>query len=144
MALLVQKAYGVNCSLRRLKDRGETGTIEGRTVTLNPQWALTFRKEMRSQSVAHIDGSKVYTPYRSKVKVAEDTVYNISVADDESYICNNRVVHNCTSWSIAKAGHGPSPNRPLRRNRFAVGLRGLGLFAGFLMTGHPALIPEWA
>ena len=106
MALLVQKAYGVNCSLRRLKDRGEIGTIEGRTVTLNPQWALTFRKEMRSQSVAHIDGTKVYTPYRSKVKVAEDTVYNISVADDESYICNNRVVHNCTSWSIAKAGHG--------------------------------------
>lgn len=106
MALLIQKAYGVNCGVRSIKSRGLTGTIEGRTVNLNPQWSLTFNKEMKRQSVAHVDGSKVYTPFKSKCKSDDAIVYNISVADDESYICNNRVVHNCTNWSIAKAGHG--------------------------------------
>lgn len=106
MALLIQKAYGVNCGVRSIKSRGLTGTIEGRTVHLNPQWGLTFNKYMKRQSVAHVDGSKVYTPFKSKCKSDDAIVYNISVADDESYICNNRVVHNCTNWSIAKAGHG--------------------------------------
>ena len=106
MALLIQKVYGVNCGVKSLKSRGLTGTIEGRTVKLNQQWSLTFNKEMKRQSVAHVDGSKVYTPFKSKCKSDDAIVYNISVADDESYICNNRVVHNCTNWSIAKAGHG--------------------------------------
>lgn len=106
MALLMQKAYGVNCGVKQLASRGTKGVIEGRTVNLNQQWSLTFNKVMKPQSVAHVDGTKVYTPFRSKTKIESATVYNISVADDESYICNNRVVHNCTNWSIAKAGHG--------------------------------------
>lgn len=106
MALLVQKAYGVNCGVKPIKSRGATSTIEGRVVNLNPQWNLTFNKEMKRQSVAHIDDTKVYTPFISKAKSDDDEVYNISVDEDESYICNNRVVHNCTNWSIAKAGHG--------------------------------------
>ena len=31
-----------------------------------------------------------------------DTVYNIEVADDNSYTVNNCIVHNCTYWSIAR------------------------------------------
>ena len=106
MALLVQKAYGVNCGVKPIKSRGETSTIEGRVVNLTQQWSLTFNKEMKRQSVAHIEDTKVYTPFIRKAKSNDDEVYNISVDEDESYICNNRVVHNCTNWSIAKAGHG--------------------------------------
>lgn len=106
MALLIQKAYGVNCGVKKIASRGSKGIIEGREVNLNQQWGLHFNKVMKPQSVAHVDGTKVYTPFRGKVKIESATVYNISVADDESYICNNRVVHNCTNWSIAKAGHG--------------------------------------
>lgn len=32
-----------------------------------------------------------------------DTVYNIEVENDNSYIVNNCIVHNCTYWSIAKS-----------------------------------------
>lgn len=35
-----------------------------------------------------------------------DVVYNIEVEEDHTYICNGFIVHNCTNWSIAKAGHG--------------------------------------
>ena len=106
MALLMQKAYSVNVGVRELASRGTTGNIEGRAVKLSQQWSLTFNKTLKPQSVAHVDGTKIFTPFKSKVKTDNATVYNISVADDESYICNNRVVHNCTNWSIAKAGHG--------------------------------------
>ncbi len=106
MALLMQKAYGVNVGVRELASRGTTGNIEGRAVKLSQQWSLTFNKTLKPQSVAHVDGTKIFTPFKSKMKTDNATVYNISVADDESYICNNRVVHNCTNWSIAKAGHG--------------------------------------
>lgn len=106
MAMLIQKAYGVNCGVSAIASRGTKGVIEGRTVNLNPQWSLTFNKIVKKQAVAHIDYDSIYTPFRSKKKENQSTVYNISVADDESYVCNNRIVHNCTNWSIAKAGHG--------------------------------------
>jgi site-specific DNA-cytosine methylase len=35
-----------------------------------------------------------------------DVVYNIEVEEDHTYVCNGFIVHNCTNWSIAKAGHG--------------------------------------
>ena len=33
----------------------------------------------------------------------------MSVEDDESYVANGLVVHNCTYWSIAKAGRETTP-----------------------------------
>lgn len=37
-------------------------------------------------------------------------VYNIEVAEDHSYTVNNCIVHNCTYWSIAKAGREVTPD----------------------------------
>lgn len=102
MALLVQKVYGVNCGVKAASPRKKEHHICGRLIKSNPQWTIMFRTNMKPQSVAKVIDTKIYTPFKSKSYVGKDIVYNISVEDDESYIANNRVVHNCTYWSIAQ------------------------------------------
>ena len=47
-----------------------------------------------------------------------ETVYNISVEEDESYVADGCVVHNCQDYSVAKtlnqaAGHRGQEGRPV-------------------------------
>lgn len=126
MALLVQKVYGVNCGVKAVSPRKKEHHICGRLVKPNPQWAIMFRTTMKSQSVAKVIDTKIYTPFKSKSYVGKDIVYNISVEDDESYIANNRVVHNCTYWSIAqKAESRETTNSGLGWDLFSQYIRAL-------------------
>lgn len=126
MALLVQKVYGVNCGVKAVSPRKKEHHICGRLVKPNPQWAIMFRTIMKSQSVAKVIDTKIYTPFKSKSYVGKDIVYNISVEDDESYIANNRVVHNCTYWSIAqKAESRETTNSGLGWDLFSQYIRAL-------------------
>ena len=126
MALLVQKAYNVNCSVKSVLPRTKEHRICGRVIKSNPQWIITFRQEMKPQSIAKVIDTKVYTPFKSKSYVGKDIVYNISVKDDESYIANNRVVHNCTYWSIAqKSGARETTNSGLGWDLFSQYIRAL-------------------
>ena len=101
LALLVQKVYGCNASIS-YRSLEKTHVIEGRTVNQRPQYIITFREGMKKQSVAKRIGDHVFTPFKSRRDAGIEVVYNLSVDEDESYIANNRVVHNCTYWSIAQ------------------------------------------
>ena len=132
LALLIQKVYGVNASIS-YKIPKSTTIIGGRTVCQHPQWIITFRKELRKQAVAKRIKNELYTPYKSTEYVGIDIVYNISVDEDESYLANNRIVHNCTYWSIAQS--------PDRRETEAHGI-GWELFQQYVRAIREAK-PRW-
>ncbi len=78
-------------------------------------------------------GCENWAPYISTEYVGKDTVYNISVDEDESYLANNRIVHNCTYWSIAQS--------PDRRETEAHGI-GWELFQQYVRAIREAK-PKW-
>lgn len=73
--------------------------IEGRIVVERPQWQLVSEERGKS--------SVVFGPHRfGRVRAVEPTgeiqeVFNIGVADDESYVADGIVVHNCQDLSVA-------------------------------------------
>lgn len=80
----------------------------------DPEWVevkdLKVRKKPRGATPACVLNDPrlkdspiglIYNPLMYKKKRGPALVYNISVAEDESYVANNMVVHNCTKFSIA-------------------------------------------
>ena len=77
------------------------GRIEGRAVRTQPTWVVSWTtspRVLRGASTDHHHWSRVrqVRPGRCDVEV-----YNLSVAEDESYVAEGIVVHNCTSHSYA-------------------------------------------
>ncbi|MER5697827.1 Hint domain-containing protein [Streptomyces mirabilis] len=75
--------------------------IEGRPITARPYWVVYWTENGRN--FHHDAEGHRWAP----VKTVEPTgrqveVFNISVADDESYVADGITVHNCTKWSIAQ------------------------------------------
>ena len=106
LALLIQKAYRVNCDIEAVKKTRKYGKGKSGFAFVYNQWVLTWDNKLSKDSVGKLIDGKLFTPVKRKKLVGEEIVYNISVDEDESYVVNNRIVHNCTNWSIAKAGHG--------------------------------------
>ena len=74
--------------------------IEGRTVNQKPQYQVVLRGTERKTGIIK-DTHKWYKcrtvePYSDK-----QTVYNITVEDDHSYIVEGFIVHNCQDLSVA-------------------------------------------
>lgn len=68
----------------------------GKLVGIEVQNSLNNKKRVTK---FFIDTNYAYLPIKSisKHHVANQTVYNFSVLDDESYVCNGVAVHNCTA-----------------------------------------------
>jgi hypothetical protein len=84
--------------------------IEGRTVNQKNTYTITFTKSKRNTNMRH----GVHTWYKCREVIDTGTtkeVYNLSVEDDESYVADGIVVHNCTDISIAGKGEGISAAR---------------------------------
>lgn len=79
--------------------RPHTAIIENRTVSQRDTY--TFRIANRSIKSYERNGYTLRRLYRP-IKLHEyGTVYNISVDEDESYVANGAIVHNCQDFSIA-------------------------------------------
>jgi DNA (cytosine-5)-methyltransferase 1 len=98
LALLVQKAFGVVASIHEAPVPAAT-TIEGRVVGQQKQYQLVVPPRNRS---AFIEGDYGWKLVRSVKSAPGATVYNISVEEDESYVADGCVVHNCQDYSVAK------------------------------------------
>jgi DNA (cytosine-5)-methyltransferase 3A len=101
--LAIAKVYRTACSVSTYM-RSPTTVIEGRTVNQSRGYTMTFCKHPTKQQNYYEDGAFIWMPVHKVSNLPKQMVYNISVADDESYTVNNVVVHNCTHWSIAKKG----------------------------------------
>ena len=87
--------------------------IEGREFTPKPMYRAIWRKtrQFPHEQTAEFDGhSWMQVKEISNGRAA--VVYNLSVADDESYVADGIVVHNCTHFT--NAGGGMPLNRQLR------------------------------
>jgi DNA (cytosine-5)-methyltransferase 1 len=82
--------------------RPKTTVIEGRTVNQRDTYCVCgyTRKMLRNQSSFIENGYAWYPPFKIEKEDAENTtVYNFEVANDNSYIVANTIVHNCQGFS---------------------------------------------
>lgn len=97
---LLAESLGFRAGLYRYKQHADT--IEGRKVTVRDQWVVAWENNS-SQRAAIFDGRHAWSLVK---RVSEGhtaaQVYNLQVDDDESYVADGIVVHNCTNHSLAK------------------------------------------
>lgn len=98
---MVNKYFNSACSITHCKSHNDV--IEGRHVNTNIVYSGMFHACKRKQAHYIVDGSYIFAPYKSVEYLEESKrVYNLSVEEDESYVANGLVVHNCTFWSVAQ------------------------------------------
>lgn len=80
------------------------GVIEGRSVNVKPIWKVKWRDSIAEKHEQHFERDGIiWRPIREVTDLhREETVYNIGVADDESYVAEGVIVHNCRHFSKAK------------------------------------------
>ena len=101
-SLLSQRAFGVVASVR-FEKRAATKVIEGRTVNQRPNYVAQIPERNRS---GFIDGRYGWKKVKSNIDFGRGDVYNLSVEEDESYVADGAVVHNCQPFSSAGARGG--------------------------------------
>lgn len=84
--------------------------IEGRIVNTRSQWQINWTENI-SKSFVVKDENHIWGSVKNIEELNEEKdVYNISVEEDESYIADGMVVHNCTNFSKAKGGLSRDPD----------------------------------
>lgn len=109
IALLAQRALGVVASVRRVPTPPRT-TIDGRDVGQRDWYAVQFPDRNRS---AFIDGDYGWKKVKRVEPAGRGRVHNISVDEDESYVVEGAVVHNCQPFSVAGKQGGAADDRHL-------------------------------
>ena len=95
----IMKVYKCPCSVSLCK-RPNTCIIEGRTVNQKDTYLIKFKKDIRKQDKAFYEDGYVWYPIRNIEKLeCTDIVYNFEVENDNSYVVQNIIVHNCQSLS---------------------------------------------
>ncbi len=74
--------------------------IEGRQCNQSDQYQVVGRL-FKKQTSAFVINKHSFSKCRSICKTGRATVYNISVEEDESYVADGIVVHNCQDLSVA-------------------------------------------
>lgn len=79
--------------------------IEGRLVNCKREWMIRFQKEKSKFTHYKYDGKNIYGRFLSKEKInLLVNVYNLEVEEDNSYVANNMIVHNCPTHSMLRKG----------------------------------------
>lgn len=101
---LIMKVYRVPYSIFFSK-RPEKYIICGRVVNQRDIWELNFKPELKKHTHGVVINDCLWLPFRRKKLLdITDTVYNFEVEEDNSYVANNCIVHNCQGFSIAGKG----------------------------------------
>ena len=106
---LLCETLGYSCSVYYY-DVPSTTVIEGRTVSQKPQYQIRASKTQRTNSIKQ-NGFNWYKCTSVDPYCENQTVYNITVNKDHSYIVEGFVVHNCQDLSIAGKRAGLSGER---------------------------------
>lgn len=104
--------------------------IEGRKVNVRPAWGVRWRAEIADgHAQSMLADGLLWAPIRERREIICEAaeVFNLSVEEDESYVADGIIVHNCTFHSKARGG------KPFRDRNMARRRRGLA-----------NLIPRWA
>lgn len=113
VALLAQRAFGVVASICLDKREG-THEIEGRIVKRSKGYTLSIPEHNRS---AFVQGNYGWKLLKKNEPLGKNgTVYNLHIEEDESYVAEGAVVHNCPAFSVAgKQGGEDDPRGKLSK-----------------------------
>ena len=106
---LLCETLGYSCSVYYY-DVPSTTVIEGRTVSQKSQYQIRVSKTKRTNSIKQ-NGFNWYKCTSVEPYCENQTVYNITVNKDHSYIVEGFVVHNCQDLSIAGKRDGLAGER---------------------------------
>lgn len=101
LVLLVAKLYNTLAMVNKY-ERPKTTVIQGRTVNQNDTYTVRFKTTRPKQAKYYFDGNLLWTRLKDLEltdQVAD--VFNLEVADDNTYTANNIIVHNCQDLSAA-------------------------------------------
>ncbi len=102
--MLLAHSLGYSVSRREVTNKRETCEIEGRVVNEQPYWSLSIYSTSRS-SIAEGDHRwGLVRKVDTEGQVQE--VFNLEVEEDNSYVADGIVVHNCQSFSSAGLRRG--------------------------------------
>lgn len=103
------ESLGHNTSLFTSKNKQE---ILGRPVDAKDTWSVRWRLAPSDKHArTEISDGKRWAPIKSVgIPGAVETLYNLSVDEDETYVADGIVVHNCRHHSRAKGA------KPVKRN----------------------------
>lgn len=108
----VAKVYGTYAKVYFSK-RPSTHIIEGRIVNQHDTYIVQFQKKTRKQDKYIYQDGMLWIPFvESETIEATETVYNMQVANDNSYTAYNFTVHNCQDMSVAGKRQGMSKKCP--------------------------------
>lgn len=103
IAVLMRKVYNKPSSLLFSK-RSAFTVIEGRTVSQKSPWVVQCSIESTKQK-SIIEGNYTWYQFKDKKETGGCWVYNLSVEEDESYLVEQCIVHNCTFLTNAGVKH---------------------------------------
>lgn len=106
---IVAKVYGMPAKIYFSK-RPPKMTIEGRVCNQRDTYQVVWKRTKDIQDKAFCEDGYIWYPIRHLNTYMADSVkvYNMEVADDNSYTANGAIVHNCTDVSIAGLQKGLS------------------------------------
>lgn len=97
-------------------------TIEGRHINARPAWVVKWRRELQREQTVR-EGIHNWLRVRSiEDEDRTSVVYNLSVEEDESYVAEGIVVHNCTFHSKARGGKPFRDRRGANKRRALAGV----------------------
>ena len=99
---MLAEHLGVSVSITYVK-KDPTCVIEGRTVNQHSYWALSIYDKARSS--VELDGWR-WGLVRKIIPGEVETVYNLEVEHDNSYIADGICSHNCQGFSVAGKQEG--------------------------------------
>ena len=104
---LLAESLGYTTSISFCK-RNSKCVIQGRTVNQHDTYSIHIIKSTTRVTGMYYETHRWYLCRSATPTGIKKTVYNLSVDEDESYIADSIVVHNCQSLSVAGKRHGIS------------------------------------
>jgi len=102
LQIAITKVFKVNSSIYFYR-KPKKCVIEYRVVNQNNIYEIHFRLGKRKQRHTITIDNVVWLPIKSIIKNhIQQEVYNLEVEEDNTYIANNIIVHNCQDLSLAK------------------------------------------
>lgn len=107
LSMCILKAYRRYPSIVLKKAETINNKIEGRTVNVHDAYVCAFYLEDSDRLQYTIEDNMAWVNVRSveNVNTEQQSIYTLSVEDDESYTAYNVAVHNCTSYSVSAISH---------------------------------------
>lgn len=89
-------------------ERPKTHIIEGRVVNQKDTYQICWKPTNDKQDKSFYEDGYIWSPITKVVKedLENELVYNLEIEDDNSYMVQGVIVHNCQDFSVAGKGEG--------------------------------------